>query len=309
MSPKNVPLTVFAPKSDAPIRKQVRFGQIDLQVQNVTPSRTSATTVVQRRNTPVSTAEPGHIHSLCEAVQQAKNDPYIGYLLDAANRNYGVFSLKLPSTASWAQWRAYTLQEVLTRQANVPTRLTQYDKLRVAVDVASSVLQLYKTPWFDPSWGRRDVYFVQRPEASPSRIYEQSFVLRQMSDASQISPTSNQQATSRVVRNQTLWMLGVLLIELWYGKTIEDLKTASDKNWHGTPSIAWCTAERIVENEIEFEAGQLYSDAVRRCIRCDFDRKENDLENEAFQQAVFHGVVVPLETTLQQFSGHGANPY
>jgi hypothetical protein len=104
-------------------------------------------------------------------------------------------------------------------------------------------------------------------------------------------------------------MLGVLLIELWYGKTIEDLKTAPDENWHGTPSIAWCAAERIDEHEIEFEAGQLYSGAVRRCIWCDFDRKENDLDNEEFQRAVFNGVVVPLETTLQQFKGHSAGPY
>lgn len=51
------------------------------------------------------------------------------------------------------------------------------------------------------------------------------------------------------------------------------------------------------------EPGKLYSEAVRRCIRCDFDRRDMDLDSENFQEAVFDGVVVPLDTTLQQFSG------
>ena len=37
------------------------------------------------------------------------------------------------------------------------------------------------------------------------------------------------------------------------------------------------------------EPGKLYSEAVRRCIRCDFDRRDMDLDSENFQEAVFDG--------------------
>ena len=40
----------------------------------------------------------------------------------------------------------------------------------------------------------------------------------------------------------------------------------------------WNTADRLVE-ELYSEAGAKYSDAVRRCIRCDFDRRATSLDD------------------------------
>ena len=105
-----------------------------------------------------------------------------------------------------------------------------------------------------------------------------------------------------MIRNQTLFTLGILLIELWYGKPIEELQQPCDLNCQGTPGVTWCTAERLIENEIEFEAEKGYSDAVRRCVRCDFDRSDMSLDKETFQRAVYEGVVKLLEQTLQQFT-------
>jgi hypothetical protein len=93
-----------------------------------------------------------------------------------------------------------------------------------------------------------------------------------------------------------------MLIELWYGKAIEELQTSGDLECAGNPGLVWCTAVRLVEEDIEFEAGKRYADAVRRCIGCDFDRKETSLDSESFQQAVYDGVVALLEKTLHQFN-------
>ena len=106
-----------------------------------------------------------------------------------------------------------------------------------------------------------------------------------------------------VIRNQTLFTLGVLLIELLYGMSIEELQTTPDLACEGTPGAVWCTVERLVDEEIALEAGQLYSDAVRWCIRCDFNRTNMSLDDQEFQQAVYEGVVAPLEKTLQHFNG------
>jgi hypothetical protein len=179
----------------------------------------------------------------------------------------------------------------------------QHDKFKVAVDLASSVLQLYKTPWLNDNWGDDDVYFVHRPGAPLSSIYQHPFIYRKFPLPSASASPVNPPPARSIIRNQTLFTLGILLIELLYGTSIEELQTTKDLDCQGTPGAVWCTAERLVEEELALEAGQLYSDAVRRCIRCDFNLKTSSLDDQDFQQAVFDGVVAPLEKTLQRFNG------
>ena len=54
--------------------------------------------------------------------------------------------------------------------------------------------------------------------------------------ASQLSST--QRAACQVIRNQTLFTLGILLIELLYGKSTEELQSPRDLDSQGTPSVA-----------------------------------------------------------------------
>ncbi|KAF3047029.1 hypothetical protein E8E12_010603 [Didymella heteroderae] len=131
---------------------------------------------------------------------------------------------------------------------------------KIALDLASSILQLYKTPWLD-EWDDNDVYFVQRPGAKPITLYEHPYVYREFPQTA--SKTGQKETKYRVIRNQTLYSLGVLLIELWYGKSIEQLQAPPDLDCAGTPGITWCTAERPVDSEFAFEAGKRYSNAVR----------------------------------------------
>jgi hypothetical protein len=235
------------------------------------------------------------------AVPKPDRNLCIGYLMDTVKRKHGIYPLEPPHGCDQQQWTSYSLRQVLTKRANVGRSLTRYDKLRVAVDLASSVLQLYKTPWLDEQWSDNDVYFVHRPGVPLSTLYEHPFVYRKFSSQTSAHPSPSQRAVGRVIRNQTLFTLGILLIELLYGKSIEELQLPRDLDCEGTPGVAWCTAERLIKEEIEYEAGMLYLDAVRRCVRCDFNRKESTLDDEAFQQAVFDGVVAPLEKTLQRF--------
>jgi hypothetical protein len=180
---------------------------------------------------------------------------------------------------------------------------TQLDKLRIATKLSSNMLQLYSTPWLSDYWRSSEIFFLYRSGATPTSIYKNPFVYSSLSPQKGKS-TPSQRTTSRVIRNQTLFALGVLLIELWYGQPLEELQSASDLNHQGTPGIAWCTATRIAEEELEFQAGKRYADAVRRCIRCEFgEHRSADLQSERFQQAVFEGVVVPIEKTLEQFQG------
>ncbi|OCL02071.1 hypothetical protein AOQ84DRAFT_424460 [Glonium stellatum] len=181
---------------------------------------------------------------------------------------------------------------------------TRYDKLRISVILASSVLQLHKTPWVDEKWGKDDILFIDRPSKP---LFDHPYVARQFF-ACKTSQTDQPCSSDglnpcRVIRNKALFDLGVLLIELWYGQSLEKLRTPADLNTDGIPSLTadWCTADRIVD-EILWDAGSRYSEAVRRCIRCDFDRRETNLEDGDFRQAVYDGVVSLLEKNFEQFS-------
>jgi hypothetical protein len=291
--------------SIASTKRRVRFTQIDLQPQQTTFAKTAITSVSTQTIT--NNPTPDQIQDLCKAIaqlQQPQRDVCMGYLLDGLKRKHGIFPVDLPPiSSSHEQWATYSLRDVLTKSTTINRRLTQHDKLRVAVDLASSVLQLYKTPWLSEDWGKDDVFFIHRPGAPLASIYSHAFVSRNFSTQNAPLLTAAQPPACRVIRNRTLFTLGILLIELWYGRSIEELQNPSDLNCAGTPGVAWCTAERLVENEIEFEAGKRYSDAVRRCIRCDFDRRDFSLDDEGFQGCVYEGVVGSLETTLRQFSG------
>jgi hypothetical protein len=256
-------------------------------------------------------ASSSPIHDLCAVVWQASpqqaqqqlQDAYLGYILDTAQRRHGILSLKVANSDHQQHGIAYSLNQILTKQISNTPRLTQLATLKLAVDLSSSVLQLYKTPWLPDDWDEKNVYFVDRAGTLEPSIYDFPYIHRQFSSSAASLAAQTPQQRYRIIRNQTLYTLGILLIELWYGKTIKDLQTIADLDSQGTPGPAWCAAERIVETEIEFDAGRRYADAVRRCIRCDFDRnmKDMSLGTVDFQKAVFYGVLLPLEQTLEDF--------
>jgi hypothetical protein len=238
-----------------PSARRVRFEPIELQVMR-SPDATVAAAI------PPTPSLPEHIQDLCEAIMrldQPQRDACIGYLLDNLQRKHSIYLLEPKKIDQ--DWKAYTLRDILERQVQAQNirRLSQLDKLRIAVDLASSVLQLYKTPWLSDDWGKEDVFFIQRPGDSPAAIYEHPFMHRRFISSAAISSLQTSVSARpafRVIRNQTLYTLGILLIELWYGKTMDQLQKPCDLDCGGTPGVQWCTADRLVEEEIEFEAGK-----------------------------------------------------
>lgn len=303
-SSKPLPPHTHATFTPAKLTRRVRFDQMQIQTSNI---GSTTLTVSEEHTMTATTPTPEEIQDLCESfvrLQQPQIDICAGYLLDSLKRKYGIYPLETPACQGTRQnWTAYTLRQVLTKRAAFGRRLMEYDKFKIAVDLASSVLQLYKTPWLTDDWSDNDVYFVQRPGAPASSVYQHPFIYRKFSTTAANQPSPPTPLTRSSIRNQTLFTLGVLLIELLYGTSIEEQQTPHDLNCQGTPGAVWCTAERLIDEEIALVGGQLYADAVRRCIRCDFNKRSLSLDDQDFQQAVFDGVVGPLEKTLQRFNG------
>lgn len=114
--------------------------------------------------------------------------------------------------------------------------------------------------------------------------------------ASLQGPTTPLPPTLRsVIRNRTLYSLGISLIELWYGKRLSEMHRPED-GLIGTGDVRTdvitenTIANRMVD-ELADNVGEIYADAVRKCISCTFGQISYTLEDAEFQKAVFQGVV------------------
>ena len=108
-----------------------------------------------------------------------------------------------------------------------------------------------------------------------------------------------------VVRNETLFTLGLVLIKLCLSQIIEAMRSSQDPlNVDGEVNAVtnFCTAKRLMEGAVYREGGTRYGDVVKRCIFCDFNQRQADMNNEAFRQAVYDGVIASLKDDLRGFS-------
>jgi hypothetical protein len=247
------------------------------------------------------------IEDLCCKLKQCNNPGYIGFLDDEQHKHYiQVF----PSTSLGED---ISLAEVLSRnkgpdQQPLGMELGLRDKYELAVTLATSVLQLHATPWLDEQWSNKDVYFVRkRHESSSSVAYayiQKSFDpprVREMSDPDLAICTPVILRPS--VRNETIFALGVSLIELSLGRTLASFQKETDLGPDGKRSYFtdWLIANRLLKERIAVSEGDRYSKTVNRCINCIFDPLEPSLENAAFRQAFYDNAVVPLKEILVDF--------
>jgi hypothetical protein len=241
------------------------------------------------------------IECLCTAIRKfASKESCLGVLTGESNPKRQ-HSISLTGEAFCLDsTRAVPLADLLTPQ------LGRKHRLALAVKLASALLQLYKTPWLEEMWGKQDILFIQQQDDSCNDILQKPFVSKPF-----IPPTCKLQRSqeqgpatypSREVRNQSTFKLGVLLIELWFGKPLEDLRIATDMdNQNEANQITdFATARRLLE-DVYCEAGESYGNAVRRCIFCEFDQWPPSLDSRAMKDAVHRGVVMPLELYLKPF--------
>jgi hypothetical protein len=301
-APQRDPVASCTPQAgtETKVTRRVRFVSQEVEMSS---NSTLETATVQPRNS-YTEKKLQQILNLCPAITKFQQSKSVcaGYLLDNLKRKYGIYPLDTRACDNNEIWSAHTLRQVFTKGAGLEWRLMQHAQFKLAVDMASSVLQLYKTPWLSDDWSSDDVYFVHRPGAPLSSTYQHAFIYRRISSAVSTQESLSRPLMRTIIRNQTLFNLGVLLIELVYGKSIEDLQTDDDRDCQGALGPMWHTVERLA-GSIALEAGELYSDAVQRCIRCDFVRNHSSLQDHDFQQAVFDGVVIPLQKTLQYLKG------
>lgn len=179
--------------------------------------------------------------------------------------------------------------------------MTRQERFTIAVILASSLLQLHSTPWLHDRWTKNDIIF--HPDEAQQRIIPHPLLCGEFhskSAASRPSPSS----TGKFNPKTALSSLGIMLLELCFGKAIEDHPLREQYfGPNNQPNVFTdiSTAKEWHEDVLG-ELGDDVSDAIRRCLDCSFAPKPN-LDDREFQDAVFDGVVLPLQDLLKVWEG------
>ncbi|EHK27520.1 Hypothetical protein TRIVIDRAFT_3670, partial [Trichoderma virens Gv29-8] len=201
-------------------------------------------------------------------------------------RSYTVYPSNLSSLGE-NNWRMVSLKDSLeTRSGQTPPTYKQ--RLQLAVFVARSVLQFYKTPWLHEMPSSRDIYFIQSGSFS---YYDRPFLMAKN------DKVEGKSKAVYIIQNPTLLAIGVLLIELHRGQTIESLQVPEERLGDDLyPLSIYMTAQRLLGDV--FQTSSNYGSAVRRCIDGEFQGKDINLEDEDVRHDVYCGVVALLEEDL-----------
>ncbi|OBR06237.1 hypothetical protein CH63R_10357 [Colletotrichum higginsianum IMI 349063] len=211
-------------------------------------------------------------------------------------RMFGVYPQ--PSTERPDSWSVVSLKDVLANPSKFPPMSTPH-RLRLAQVVSSSLLQLQQTPWVPDVLTSRDIVFLQKgPDAEV--MYTDIFIAKSLPERAPKAYADKSVARGRC---PALLSLGIVLLELGLGGTIESFRTQDEVPPAGSPLLLseFRTAQRLLERR---QIGsQRYSSAVKRCLWGEFDRPVLDLSNDDFRQEVYEQVVVLLEDNFKNAIG------
>ncbi|GAW14164.1 hypothetical protein ANO14919_035580 [Xylariales sp. No.14919] len=237
------------------------------------------------------------ITNLCEKLKRAQKQVQVstyGMVIDHSSegtRKYTLHPIPTPNTEDTRCWSVISLKQILEQDTSM--YLTYQDRLHLAVIISSSILQLHGSPWLSGAISSRDIFFIQKKDFP---FFDQPFVMKSL-------PTKSL-ATQRVCqdtpfpRNPALVALGVLLIELIQGRTIDLLRTPQEESLAHTKLLQdYMTVKRLLQDVRMASAN--YAAAVTRCVDGEFHNGGLTLDNEELCEGVYSGIVALLERDLE----------
>ncbi|KAK5095057.1 hypothetical protein LTR70_006069 [Exophiala xenobiotica] len=231
----------------------------------------------------------------------AKNTP-VGCLNHPGASKHIVYlsmpsEIDLPAEHSHAQvWRnALSSMKEILQSSHEQRSISRRDLVRIAIQLATAVLQYHTTPWLESSWDSDHVLLertgdaVQMLEPGSSDSYLDVSI--QLSNDTAFSHHAT--STRTMIRNPVLFKLGVMLLELAYARPLGEMCKPQDVDPHNEHNTDYYIAERL-QKGVSIEMGPVFAEIVRKCIKCDFGHGE-DLSTGPLQEGFYEEVVDKLE--------------
>lgn len=176
-----------------------------------------------------------------------------------------------------------SLEQILVNS----NRLLPQQRTMLAIDIASSLLQLQTTRWLGTSWTNKVIRFVQYGSAGQQLIkYNKPFIARAF-------PNSGPLHTDDSVKTDLL-ELGILLLEVWNLQTFEywtsqhSIELKPGYYARMTPAIQWL-------EDSESNMTTSYADAVSVCVKFSFEGVPQRWEHPEFRRTFCEKVLGSLQ--------------
>lgn len=192
---------------------------------------------------------------------------------------------------------AITLAQILLDKSHSETFGTAWglvQRTTLSFHLASALLQLCATPWLAGPLTKERICFL-RLNTPPAKKESLTFAAEHpfMVSTFPECPVSDLKEP-RTARSQLL-DLGIILLELWHGYSIEQRAARTGSKMDLSQSDR-CDVARSWLDDSASEIIPSYHDAALRCVNCEFPGESSHLDwkDQIFRKAICEGVITPL---------------
>ena len=238
------------------------------------------------------------IPNLCHHLGQRSNsnDPVccVGFLQKSKTFKHLIFT---PNDGTIKSPEVKTLEAGLAHIKAHSKMIPLPEKVRLSKCLAHALLRYHSTPWLTQHWRSRDVVFFGITDLSQDSLcspyLKAKIAMASASPSRTVGGTTNVPPPQRTpIRNQALFNLGVMLVELAYDSPLEELLIPTDDDPHGHDHTLYYAALRLGE-DLKRRLAPGYGAAVTICLHGGFGAS-CDLEDIQVQERFYHEVVQKL---------------
>ncbi|KAM0813604.1 hypothetical protein AB5N19_13600 [Seiridium cardinale] len=236
---------------------------------------------------------------LCKLVRKGKHglkSECFGVISNSTSQRYPKFGVYSQSEHSDHKLMI-SLEDVLEDAERTFPGVSYADRLKLAVDISSGVLQLITTSWLPEKITSRDIIF---PIEDGCPVYGQAFIVKNLSDPADQYPVTSQALHMQALET-TMFSLGLLLLEIHFFETLDYVRDT--KIERSTSKATGQFSDRKAATELLSQVQTLGSpkfySAVRRFLFCEFTCLDFTLGDEAFCKEVYGKTIALLEEDFQ----------
>jgi hypothetical protein len=240
-------------------------------------------------------------HSLQDEILRLE-ESCLGYLEVPDATCEAILYLEAKQTGS-APSECVSLAQYMTSAIRSSTsgRLMPYEKMRLARQLATAVLQFHSTPILGSSFESSNVVFYSSNDDVETRrlsLKTPHLNVQMQTHEAENNRIENDLEETALIRNPHLFGLGIVLLELAFQTPLSDLHSEypAYQSMHSKGKVRdYILADRISrDNVISRELGAKYKEIVRKCLACDFGHGE-DLSDQVLQDAFYRDVIYELD--------------
>ncbi|KAK5996437.1 hypothetical protein PT974_01771 [Cladobotryum mycophilum] len=264
------PVCKSKPRASSSEEGKVRFASStsrtqQMAVESITSEAVKSTCALGTIWGPMNPNNAQYIQDLCALMKKLDEQPVgkeCGQIRDPneASSILRAFSVNPPeNNGDNGDWSLVPIRDIVKNQESNRRPLLYSDKIRLALAVASSVLQFHGTPWMSSATMGEIV--VSQQDGSTS--FHDAFI---MANFPEHWPDDTKELALASASQSVLLAMGILLIELILGQSLDKFRVPRD----GVPeAIADYETATMLLGRVNMVAGPGYCSAVQRCLGCD----------------------------------------